>query len=326
MWSLRSLPRRAAALLIASTPVNYVVRGAARLRGRALILIYHRVGPPLPAGCEIVPTVAIDTFRHHLHTLRELVDFVPLERIISADAGALPLGSGARPPVAVTFDDDLPSHVQHALPILRELGIPATFFLSGRALHGLGPYWFQWLETLLVNRGPRQTAALLKVSDAAPHSLLLAAAANAELRRRVCEVAAALPIPELLDREGIAALASAAMTVGFHTVDHDMLPGLDEAGLHDAVSRGRRDLAALTGQPVQFFAYPFGRSDHRCAAAVRQAGFLAAFTGRPAPWQRAVHRYDVGRWEPGAIRVEDLVAKLAVRLHRASPVKRALRP
>jgi peptidoglycan/xylan/chitin deacetylase (PgdA/CDA1 family) len=116
------------------------------------------------------------------------------------------------------------------------------------------------------------------------------------------------------------------MTIGFHTVDHDMLPGLDEPGLQDAVSRGRSDLDAVTGQPVQFFAYPFGQSDHRCAAAVRQAGFLAAFTGRPTPWQRAINPYDVGRWEPGAIGVEDLVAKLAVRLHRASPVTRALRP
>jgi peptidoglycan/xylan/chitin deacetylase (PgdA/CDA1 family) len=311
---------------MASTPVNSVVRGAARLRGRALVLIYHRVGPPLPAGCGIVPTVAIDTFRSHLHALRELVELVPLERIVSGDAGALRLGSGSRPPVAVTFDDDLPSHVEHALPILRELGIPATFFLSGRSLHGLGPYWFQWLETLLMTRGPRETAALLKVSDAAPHSLLLAAAASAELRHRVSEAAAALPTAELLDREGIAALASAAMTIGFHTVDHDMLPGLDEPGLQDAVSRGRGDLAAVTGQPVQFFAYPFGQSDHRCAAAVRQAGFLAAFTGRPTPWQRAINPYDVGRWEPGAIGVEDLVAKLAVRLHRASPVTRALRP
>lgn len=326
MWSLRSLPRRAATLLMASTPVNYVVRGAARLRGRALVLIYHRIGPPLPAGCEIVPTVAIDTFRSHLHALRELVEFVPLERLVSADAESLPFGFGSRPPVAVTFDDDLPSHVEHALPILRELGIPATFFLSGRSLHGLGPYWFQWLEALLVKRGPRQTAALLKMSDGTPDSLLLAAAGSAELRRRVCEAAAALPTPELLDREDIAALASAAMTVGFHTVDHDMLPGLDDDRLLDAVSRGRGDLAAVTGQPVQFFAYPFGQSDHRCAAAVRRAGFLAAFTGRPAPWQRAVHPYDVGRWEPGAICVEDLVAKLAVRLHRASPVIGVSRP
>lgn len=326
MWPFRSLPRRAATLLIASTPVNYVVRGAARLRGRALVLIYHRVGPPLPAGCEVVPSVAIDVFTSHLHALRELVDVVPLEVIVRAGTEALPPSSGLRPAVALTFDDDLPSHVRYALPILRELGIPATFFVSGRALHGLGPYWFQWLEALLVARGPQQTAAFLKVPDASPHALLRAAAVSSELRRRVCETAAALPTPELLDREGIAALGAAGMTVGFHTVDHDMLPALDEPGLQDAVSRGRGDLAALTGQPVQFFAYPFGKSDHRCAAAVRQAGFLAAFTGRPAPWQRAVDRYDVGRWEPGAIRVEDLVAKLVVRLHRGSRGRRELWP
>ena len=324
MWSSRSFPRRAATLLIASTPINNVLTAAARLRGRALVLIYHRVGPPLPAGCEVLPSVAIDVFRSHLHALRELVDLVPLDVIVRAGSGGLPLGSGRRPAVALTFDDDLASHVQYALPVLRELGIPATFFLSGRALHGLGPYWFQWLEALLVARGPQQTAAFLKLPDADPHALVLAAAVSPEVRRRICETAAALPTPELLDDAGITALGAAGMTIGFHTIDHDLLPTLDEAGLQDAVSRGRGQLAALTGQSVQFFAYPFGQSDRRCAAAVRQAGFLAAFTGRPAPWHRAVDRYDVGRWEPGAIRVEDLVAKLVVRLHRAPTVKRAL--
>ena len=326
MGPFRSLPRRAATRLIGSTPVNSLIRAAARLRGRALILIYHRIGPPLPGDCEVVPSVPVDVFRTHLRALRELVDLVPIDFVASGDTRAGLLGSGARPAVALTFDDDLPSHVGYALPILHELGIRATFFLSGRALHGLGPYWFQSLESLFVARGPREIAALLKVSDATPQGVLLAAAASPELRRRLCEAAARLPTPELLNRQGIAALGAAGMTVGFHTIDHNMLPGLDEPRLQDAVSRGRGELAALTGQPVQFFAYPFGRSDGRCAAAVRQAGFLGAFTGRPAPWRRGVDRYHVGRWEPGAIRVEDLVAKLAVRLHRASAVSREVRP
>ena len=51
--------------------------------------------------------------------------------------------------MAVTFDDDLRSHVDYALPTLRQLGVPAAFFLSGRALHGQNVYWFQQLETLL---------------------------------------------------------------------------------------------------------------------------------------------------------------------------------
>src|SRR5262245_28797218 len=154
MGSFHSLRRRAATLLVSATPVNSALRAAARLRRRALVLIYHRVGPPLPADCEVVPSVPVDVFKMHLHALRELVDLVPLDRIVSAGPETGSLGSGSRPAVALTFDDDLPSHVQYALPVLRELGVPATFFLSGRALHGLGPYWFQSLEALFVARGP----------------------------------------------------------------------------------------------------------------------------------------------------------------------------
>ena len=40
---------------------------------------------------------------------------------------------GQRFPVCLTFDDDLSQHVDCAMPILRDTGVPATFFLCGRA-------------------------------------------------------------------------------------------------------------------------------------------------------------------------------------------------
>ena len=46
-------------------------------------------------------------------------------------------------PLALTFDDDYDSHAREVLPILQQLRLHGTFFLSGRALNGLGGYWFQ---------------------------------------------------------------------------------------------------------------------------------------------------------------------------------------
>ena len=315
MASIRLLAHRVATRLLGSETVNSTVRAIARLRGHALVLVYHRVGPGLPPGCDVIPSVPVEVFRTQVEALRQLVDLVALDDIVGRTT--LP---GSRPAVALTFDDDLPSHVQYALPVLRELGVPAAFFLSGRALHGLGPYWFQWLEALLVARGREKTAALLNLSGATPEQLLLAGVGNPDIRRRVCEAAAGLPAPELLDRQGIAALATTGVTIGFHTIDHLRLPGLDDSTLQDAASRGRDDLSSATGRPVQFFAYPYGKVDLRSAAAVREAGFVAAFTGRPAPSRHDDDRYQLGRWEPGPLSVDALVVKLAVRLHRASPV------
>jgi peptidoglycan/xylan/chitin deacetylase (PgdA/CDA1 family) len=108
------------------------------------------------------------------------------------------------------------------------------------------------------------------------------------------------------------------MTVGFHTVEHDVLPDLDDAALENAVSRGRDDLAAVSGAEVRHFAYPHGKADTRSAAAVRRAGFSAAFTGRAQPVRENDDVQRLGRWEPGPRGVDDLLVTLAVRLHRTS--------
>src|SRR5215208_7065957 len=150
--------RRSATALLGDRRVNDAVRALARARGHRLVLVYHRVGDTGRPGCEIIPSVPVDVFRAQIQGLGNIVDLVSLDEILADPAGT----SGTRrPAVSVTFDDDLPSHVSHALPVLRECGVPAAFFLSGRSLHGLGPYWFQQLEALLVAHGTVRTSTLL---------------------------------------------------------------------------------------------------------------------------------------------------------------------
>ena len=311
------LARRVATTLLRSPVVNRAVRVLARARGHRLVLVYHRVGPPAPTGCEIVPSVPVDVFRMQLQALGEIYDLVTLDEVLREDRpheAAL----RKRAAVAVTFDDDLPSHAEHALPVLRELNVPAAFFLSGRALHGLGPYWFQQLEVLLIAYGERRAAALLHLPERSGRELVLACEANADLRRRVNDLSAGLRVPGILERDAIAALAAGGMTIGFHTVEHEIVPSLDDAALDTAITHGREVLAEAACAPVRYFAYPSGKSDMRSALAVRRAGFDAAFTGQPRPLRRGDDRYRLGRWEPGPVGVDDLLVKLAVRLHRAA--------
>jgi peptidoglycan/xylan/chitin deacetylase (PgdA/CDA1 family) len=317
------LLRRSAARLLGVRGVNRAVRAVAAARGHALVLVYHRLGPPRPTG-QVVPSVPVEVFRAQLHALGELVDFVSLDAVV--DRTGRDDGSGRRPAVAVTFDDDLPSHLAHALPVLRETSVPATFFLSGRALNGRGPYWFQPLEALLDANGAGGTAALLRLADTDTEQMVLACERDAELRRRVTTLASELPSPALLEPPAMATLSAAGATIGFHTLEHEALPGLDDAGLDDAVARGRDDLARAVAAPVRFFAYPHGKADTRTAAAVRRAGFDAAFTGRRQPVRRGDDRYRLGRWEPGPLAVDDLLVELAVRLHIADSPAPASRP
>ena len=315
--------RSAARTLLRSSAVNHAVRALAHLRGHRLVLVYHRVGTSVAADNEIVPSVPVDIFRAQLQALREVVDLVTIDEVLAQVSRRT--SDRQRPAVAVTLDDDLPSHAEQALPVLRELGVPAAFFLSGRALHGLGAYWFQHLETLLINYGPRHTAALLRVPELEREQLVLACEGQIDLRRRVVEVGAGMTEPHILERSGIAAVAAAGMTIGFHTVGHDVLPQLDDAALERAVSEGREALATAAGVPVRYFAYPHGKVDARAAAAVRRAGFVAAFTGAARPLRSTDDVYRIGRWEPGPLEASGLLVKLAMRLHTsAAPHNAAL--
>ena len=311
------LVRRIANTLLRSSSVSQAVRQLARLRGHRLVLVYHRLGPSAPPGCEVVPSVPVDVFRAQLQALSDVVDLVTIDDVLASDRP--PAGSRKRPTVALTFDDDLPSHAEHALPLLREAGVPATFFLSGRVLHGLGSYWFQQLEALLIAYGERRTAALLGLPEVRIGSLARTCEENVALRRRLSELAADISTPAVLGRDAIAAFGTAGMTVGCHTVEHDVLPALDDPALENAVSRGREELAAASGAAIRFFAYPHGKADTRSAVAVRRAGFSAAFTGRPQPIRSGDDVHRLGRWEPGPLGVDDLLIAMAVRLHRASP-------
>ena len=317
--SVMSWAARAGRASLRSAAVNRAVRALARLRGNDLVLVYHRVGPLCRDARSFRPSRRTCSDRNCRRSVKPSTSlrWTHFWRRASRTRQA-----GRRPRVAITFDDDLPSHVEAALPILRELGAPATFFLSGRALHGLGAYWFQHLEALLVAHGEHRAAAVLGLPGARGAELVLACEANADVRRRATEAAADLPAPDVLDRAGMASLGAAGMTIGFHTVQHDILPALTDAALQQAVSYGRDGLGEATGAAIRYFAYPHGKTDARSAAAVRAAGFEAAFTGRAQPLRRDDDRYRLGRWEPGALGVDDLLVNLAVRLHRVAPASR----
>jgi peptidoglycan/xylan/chitin deacetylase (PgdA/CDA1 family) len=292
---------RAAALAIAG------------LRAQSLVLVYHRIradGAVVPA--ETTPSLERQCLRAQLEALAELGDIVDLPRVLEWPTAR------RRPRFAITFDDDYVHHVAHALPVLRELGVPATFFLSGRALHGLGPYWWEQLEALVAAEGLVEAGRALGVSGMTVQALALVCETNLATRRHLAEMAPATSDGSL-DPAGIRALTDAGMTIGFHTLRHPLLPSLEDDPLRAALRDGHAELAAAVGQPVTLFAYPHGKADARVAAAARTAGYRAAWTGWPRPCRVGDDPFQLGRWEPGPLPVDAFVTSVAVRLHRASP-------
>lgn len=303
--------RRLARAALRIQGVGALTRRIAGLRGRSLVLLYHRLTEGEISGPQVVPSIPAELFRRQVEALAGVGRVVPLADLLAgADRGT--------PRFALTFDDDYPSHVVSALPILRELRLPATFFLSGRSLHGAGPYWFEALERWVRERGLSEVAARLEV-PADLEAVILACEADEGLRR-VAEEEGRDGVRHL-EPGDIGALADAGMTIGFHTVDHAVLPRLSDRELEEAVRAGREELAEVVGRSLDLFAYPHGKADGRVARKVREAGYAAAWTGRPRPMHPREDRHLLGRWEPGPLPPDELLVRLSIRLSRAGRIR-----
>ncbi len=99
---------------------------------RIVCLLYHRVVPRSTwetfRGTERLFSIPEDRFRGHLERMRaDGYHFVSLDQL----EGHLARGEPLPPrPVFVSFDDGCQSVAKLALPILRDLGVPATVFVT----------------------------------------------------------------------------------------------------------------------------------------------------------------------------------------------------
>jgi peptidoglycan/xylan/chitin deacetylase (PgdA/CDA1 family) len=79
--------------------------------------------------------------------------------------------------------------------------------------------------------------------------------------------------------EQLRQMAAAGVELGAHTRGHVDLGALnDEQTLHEEIVGSKRDLEAITGRPVRYFAFPYGLQSNLSEAAFRIA-FAAGFWG-----------------------------------------------
>jgi peptidoglycan/xylan/chitin deacetylase (PgdA/CDA1 family) len=302
--ALADVARRA----LGAPSLTRVAAATAAARRRALVLVFHRLAEEPAASTVVVPTVPRDVVGEQISQLLGIGTIVPLSSLLEDRSS-----SGTRPRFALTFDDDSPSHHATALPLLVELGVTATFFVSGRALHGLGRPWFDVLDALIRDRGADATAALLGLAMTDPQQIAVACERDRDLQHIIEEQDDAAP--HVLGPAEIRDLHDAGMSIGFHTVHHQVLTRLPEDEVDVAAREGRAELEALIGQPLRMFAYPHGKADHQIARRIRLANYDAAWTGRPRPVTPTDDPYLLGRWESGTAIGGQFAARVVARMN-----------
>jgi peptidoglycan/xylan/chitin deacetylase (PgdA/CDA1 family) len=277
-------------------------------RQAGLALVYHRIGePPGDPRYELVPALSTRLFETQLKHLRTAYRVVPPSQLLDA---ALERRAGDRFPIALTFDDDLRSHVDIVGPALEQAGLPAAFFLCGASLDASHSFWWEDLQAIADRRDlPSLRLRSLPELDlrpvvrGVPYAIHRAAEAIERLARAKHDaVAAELRVLALgrrrrLAARDVAALAAAGFEIGFHTRRHYLLTTLDELELGTAMIEGREELETIIGRRLTMMAYPHGKASARVAEAARSADYEIAFTASPTCVGPATHKHMLGRAE-----------------------------
>ncbi len=316
---LKVILRSAAVKCLRSRVARNLAQQLATSRRNSLILVYHRVVPDSPSQGDfsdaIVPSVPRTLFREHLKLLSSIGRIVALRDVLNHRAVGNSGSSQIR--FAITFDDDEPSHLRHALPVLQSLAVPATFFLSGRALSHLSPPWWIVLEREIARSSLDKTATELGLRARTP-TQLAALIERGMLSHLVEQRFSPAPDDAQLQPESIVTLAQASgITIGFHTLSHQPLTALDDGTVLRALEDGRSTLAALTNAPITALAYPHGKSDARVAELARRSGFTHACQSGQRPVSPNTDPMMLSRWEPGPLSPDDLLVNALMRLNLA---------
>lgn len=248
------------------------------MRGDSFILMFHEVG---------VGQMPANSFRGLLLALKDVFQFRTI------DAIHRPAADPPAPGIHLTFDDGLKSQFDFAYPILRELGIPATFYVCPDLIDAGSWVWTyeirQRVETMNPDTRIELARALFCASTgtdaimAKIRALPLQARVDmhAEVRRAT---ASFRPTSEqsrkfdLMSWNEIRELDPQLITIGSHTMGHAMVNTLTPEQAEYEIVESRRVLEQKLDREVSHFCYPNGLSGPTAERFVRQAYKTATTT------------------------------------------------
>lgn len=334
---IRAVKRPSAPSASAAAPL--VITGSdglTRARRHGAILLYHRIGQRRPDTYDLC--VAHDDFRRHMRHLRNACQPLALDELVdAAGRGALPDGA-----VAVTFDDGYLEHLTLVSPILREYGIPATFYCNTNRLEVPHEAWWDLLERILLTAGLLPPSLDLyndgtwvrsTVTDEdrrhAHRALMelaypLAADARTAIVGRVCDWSGLDLSPRqshrVLTGDELGQLAAQpGHRIGAHTVRHLCLPRQPRDVQVTEMADCKSLLERTLRQPVRDLAYPYGEHDRDTLEAARIAGFARAVTVVPGVVGVASQRLLLPRLEIGPGNAADVETLLSRTFSGARP-------
>ena len=197
----------------------------------------------------------------------------------------------------VTFDDGYRDNYTHAFPILKELGLPATIFLTTGHIGVEKLFWWDAIA-FCFKKTPLRAASLPELGET-----VFPLTSSQERRKAIdAALAWAKTAPEAVRQDFVANLPAAlgmempddvaagmhltwdevremakhGIELGSHTVTHPILSRVEAPQLRHETFQSKATIESEVGQPVLSFAYPAGtrqRRDEAAHAAIEECGY-----------------------------------------------------
>jgi peptidoglycan/xylan/chitin deacetylase (PgdA/CDA1 family) len=279
---------------------------ASRLTGHAAVLMYHRVLPAELAAITFSAdgiVVSTETFRMQMCIVREQLN--PL----TIDQFARCMREGKFPDRAclVTFDDGWFDNHVYALPILREMQIPAVVFLATDYIGTSDCFWQERLSQMFhfaldsdpaIRRTLANTLHLnIESARGAPDRRIAARRLVDQIKRlpaaqirtaveRTSTILASVngfadnrTVDRFMDWSTARELQDGGtFAIGSHCCTHTPLTKLEPTEVAGELARSGALIAEATGCRPATMAYPNGDCSAEIATATRDAGYELAFT------------------------------------------------
>jgi peptidoglycan/xylan/chitin deacetylase (PgdA/CDA1 family) len=258
-----------------------------------MVLTYHRIGDASSTKYDPgVFSATADEFDRHVGYLKARLPVIGLEEALEF----VRRPKDARTSVLVTFDDGYRDNYDIAYPILRNHGVPATFFVCPSFLDTKRiPWWDQVAYLLRYARRDRldlRYPVPLQVDRAAGFQKALRFLIDTfkdpatrdterfltELEEAAGTSRAAADDQLFLGWDQLREMVAAGMAVGSHTTNHPLLDKLPVDVQYAELVESKQRLERELGGPIRTFAYPGGKCTPETVACVELAGYDAAFS------------------------------------------------
>lgn len=257
------------------------------------IACYHRVLPAPQRAAYFAPSLVVtpEAFAAHCALYARHFEVVTVaegqRRMAAGEFGDKPL-------LSLSFDDGYRDNVQHAVPIIEEHCLRATFCIIAGLVDTETLPWYDRVARAVQARGAAALPEAWKLADNADRSALARAALEVmkrlpwrEARAWTEKVAADggdLGAPNDVDlivsSAQLKVLHARGHEIAAHSMSHPVLTRVESGELPEEVSGARERLEGFVGSPVRTFCYPNGDFDARVLATLGNGGFSSALSTR----------------------------------------------